>query len=279
MRFVVPVLLGLVPTTALAENVPNPFQEPAEVTMFESIRIVTAKGKVKKGTCKEAAAAALADAEDNARRKTHATLIALYGERPKHGNWEPPAELYCEVKGKNSIVKAEALAIRLGSGDAYMNVTPQRVREIADAVIADGMMVQLQLQAFNVEDYKGQLYYRTVGMSRSDEQMFTKRQNRNTRAVMVYREHITPAIESLASLVEPVNEISGIHVSVSAKRMNKKDEVKTERFHLYVPTQSALGFAAGDITEQELINSGSFLYANGTSNPVKMDISFIDADD
>lgn len=265
-----------VSTSALAEPVKLDFQPPAEVSMFESLRFVDGKGKLKGGTCEEAVTAALADARTNAASKRHPTVVAVF-DQGKRGNWARPENVECEVKGKNIVVSIEALAIREGTDPAFMKITSDRVLEIADIIVIEGAMVQLQLQTFDLEAYKGGAYYRTVGLTR--EEVFPPDANRNTRAVTVYREQITPQIEELAKRIQGVPEIAGFHVAVGATAMNKKGETEGEAFHLYAPTDAALAFANGDITEQQLIESGAFLYADGNSNPVKMDISFVMAED
>jgi len=52
-----------------------------------------------------------------------------------------------------------------------------------------------------------------------------------------------------------------------------------ESFHLYIPVEGASAFANGDSSEQELIDAGAFMYGSGAGNPVKTDISFVDAED
>jgi hypothetical protein len=261
---------------ASAEPIALDFQPPAEVSLFESLRFVDGKGKVKDGTCQDALVAAKADAVTAAQKKEHATIVAMYngGERK---SWARVTEVACEVKGKFSEVKVEALAIREGTDPAFPRITSDRVLEIADVVVNETAMVQLQLQGFNLEPYKGGVYYQALGLKR--EEAFAEKQNRNTRAVIVYREAITPNMTALATRIQGVPEISGFHVSVVASHLNKKGEPETEVYHLYAPTDAALGFANGDLTEQELIERGAFLYADGTAPPVKMDISFVDARD
>ena len=51
----------------------------------------------------------------------------------------------------------------------------------------------------------------------------------------------------------------------------------TEVVHLYVSTDAAARYAAGELTEQELVDSGSVQLATGTV-PVKVTVSFADVD-
>ncbi|MEO0604669.1 MAG: hypothetical protein AAF211_24760, partial [Myxococcota bacterium] len=244
--------------------------------MFESIRLVDGKGKVKGGSCKDAVDAAMADMREKAEKKKHPTLVGVYDDRPKQGLTKYSEEVTCEVKGKNTMAKVEGLAIRSGDPASFKPITGTRVAEIGDALISEGIAIKLQLAGLDFEGYKGSTYWRTL---KEREDVFGKKANRNTRAVTVFRELITPSIPGLAEYFTPVPEIGGLHVVASAKRINKKNEEVEESFHLYIPVEGASQFANGDISEQELIDAGRFMYADGSSNPVKMDISFIDAED
>lgn len=271
------LVLMLAAPTAQAKDVAHGYTGPEQVKMFESLRFVDGKGKLKGGSCEEAAKVAVTDLTETASKKNHPVVLRVYDERPRNG-WVQDETVSCEEKGKKILVKIQGLALRPGSTEGFQEVSTDRVIEIVDSVIDQQMAVQLQLTTFDIEDYKGELYLRQLGLER--EEPFARDANRNTRAVKVYRDQITPRIEAMASHIEGAQpEISGIHTSVKAQRYNKKGELEDEYYHLYVPTAAALGFANGDFTEQELINQGSFLYGDGGKKPVKMDISFIDAED
>lgn len=276
MRFVSTLFALLAPSLAFAQsNVATGFEAPGDVALFESIRFVDGKAKIKGGSCEDAVAEAIAEMQAKAQKKKHPVVVAVYDERPKDANFMSHAEVACETKGKNTMVKVEGLAVAPGQDAAFAKVPGERIAEIAGSLTSGGGMVQAQLQAIDLIAYKGGVYYRTT---RSREDVWPYGPNRNTRAVTLFREQITPGIEYLSGLVEPVPEIKGVYVIGYAKIMEKGEEVD-ERFHLYLPTASAVSFAAGDITEQEVIDAGAFLHQKAGGRPVKMDISFIDAED
>ncbi|MBW1879599.1 MAG: hypothetical protein JRJ84_14650 [Deltaproteobacteria bacterium] len=271
----IPILLVSAP--ALATTVATDFQPPDEVPMFESARLIPAKGKAK-GSCEEALALAMTDLEAKATKKKHPQIISLYEDKPED-SWASAAELPCEIKGdpsnpKGATVKLEALAVRTGEGDAFAPVAGTRITEIVAALTPGGMGITGRVAALSFEDFKGALYY-TVRMSREDT--FASSVNRNTRAVTVYREVMTPNLGGYVEKLQGVTEAAGLHLRVTCKRVHEGEE-KYESFHLYAPTDLAAQFVAGDISEQELSDGSAVMYESGGTT-VKMDISFVDAGD
>lgn len=274
MRFVSTILAILAPSLASAQTVSTGFEPPAEVGLFESIRFVDGKAKIKGGSCEDAVAQAIEEMREKAQKKKHPEVVAVYTDRPKDTNFVSHPEVACETKGKNTLVKVEGLAVRPGMDEAFPKVSGERTAEIAGALTAPGGMVQMQLQAIDLVPYKGGVYYRAT---RAREEVWPYGSNRNTRAVTLFREQITPGIAYLAELTAQVPEVTGVYVIGQATIMEKGEEV-SEYFHLYVPTDAAVKFSAGDITEQEVIDAGSFLHQKPGGRPVKMDISFVDAE-
>jgi hypothetical protein len=278
MRQMVLIPILLVSAPALATTVATDFQPPDEVPMFESARLIPAKGKAK-GTCEEALALAMTDLEEKATKKKHPQVIGLYPDKPED-SWVSAAELPCEIKGdpaapKGATVKLEGLAVRSGEGATFAPVTGTRITEIVAALTPGGMGITGRVASLSFEDFKGALY-QTVRMSRGEE-IFGPDVNRNTRAVTVYREIMTPNLGDYVEKLQGITEATGLHLSVTCNRVDEGEQ-KTEAFHLYTPTDLAAQFVAGDISEQELSNGSAVMYESG-GNTVKMDISFVDAAD
>lgn len=275
MRFSCTIALLFAPVVATAGSAPSGFEAPAEVQMFESIRLIDGKGRVKGDSCADAVAAAVADVEAAAGQKKHPTIVALYDERPKDDLSATATEISCEVKGKKTVAKVEALAIRSGSDGAFPMVSPERVVEIADALVVEGAMVQLQLQYTDIVSLNGELYYETRS---SRDEVFDKTVTKNSRIVELFRGEWSERMRGLAGTLAEVEELEGMHFSATVKYLNKKSEESTETWELFVPTAAAAAFGSAEMSEQELIEASVLTHAYSGKPAVKSDIDFVLAD-
>lgn len=276
MRVVCSMMVAaLLPASAMAEKVKPDFTAPTEVKMFESIRLVNGKGKIKGGSCADAAAAAMADMQAMAAKKKHPVIVALYDERPKFDLSATVDEVTCEAKGKNMLVKMEGMAIREGGSSAFPTISPERTIAIADALVVEGAMVQVQLQWTNIEDRQGQLYYK-AGSSR--DEVFDRTWTKNSRGVELFRSDISRQARAIGASLTSVPEVSGVHLYASCKYINKKGEEKSESWNFYVTTEATTQFSEGNMSEQEFVNSGTLLHAYAGKPEVKTDIDFVLAD-
>lgn len=270
------LFLLTVPFTASAGPIPHGHEVPGQVGMFEFIRLTKAVGNVKGEGCEAALKAAYADLDRVMGSSGATDVIAVWTLNERQG-WDPVREVACEDNGKKQSVKIEAVTVKAGQGPAYSPIAGSRVLEILKALQGtSNLFVAARIQAMRTVDYGGELYYVGGGADRKD--VFSSQDNRNTRAVVVFREDLLPQMQFLGELLTAVPEFKGAELSATAQRLTDKGEQKAETFIFRVGTEAATSFFRGEISEQEFISKGAVLFTDG-GPPVKIDISFVDAQD
>lgn len=245
--------------------------------MFERIRLTKSVGKVKGDGCEAALKAAWADLDRVMAKNGTDTIVATWTLNGRKG-WGFEPEVECEDKGKKQVVKMESLLIKQGEGPAYKKITGDRMLEIMGALQGDSnMMIGARVAMMQTVDYRGELYY--VAPTVEHEGVIAWGANRNTRAVKVMRDDLLPLMQGMGDLLKAVPEFEGTEIKATAKTYNKKGEETVEVFIFRVGTEALLSFFAGELSEQEIIDKGAVLYAEGNKPPVKMDVSFVDAED
>lgn len=261
---------------AFASTIPHGHTPPDQVPMFEFIRLTKAVGNVKGEGCDAALKAAYADLDRVMGNSGANEVIAVFPLNARKG-WEPVGEVECEDNGKKQTVKIEAVTVKTGQGPAYTTVSGKRVLEILAALQgSSNMLIALRIQSMRTVDYAGELYY--AGMATKRDAAFGPGDNRNTRAVTVFREELLPQMQYLGELLTAVPEFRGTELSVNAVRIDDKGQTRSETYLFRVDTEGVQGFFRGEISEQEFLSRGAVLFTEG-GPPVKIDISFVDAAD
>ena len=259
---------------ALAQTTPVDFTPPAQVNLFESAAMFGGNGKVSGDDCAGAYKAAMEDAQATATKKK-VTLVAVYDDK-KAPEWTSITKVDCDNKGgKKSTVHLTLLGVRQGDGAAYPDISGERAAQIVGGLIMGNSLLSMQVGQMHIDAFQDHPYYSFNSGLR--EAAFGPGDNRNTRAVAVFRELLTPKIATLIDNVEPLSEIYGLHLYASDKHIDQAKEV-VETFHLYVPTPVARGFVNGELSEQDLVDRSSVMYDTG-SMPVKTDVDFVQAKD
>jgi hypothetical protein len=170
----------------------------------------------------------------------------------------------------------EALLTKAGTDAAFTDIPGIRVTEMMDALVGtDTGMIGYRMMGMKIDANDGKLWYHVNAGARDDE--FPTKSKRNRRVVTTFREVMTPKIQQWCGKLSTVTEVAGLWLEATANHKDEKGETQTEYFHFRVPSASANDFAAGKITEQNLVDAGVFL--EGRVNPVRIDVSFANADD
>ncbi|MDP2309638.1 MAG: hypothetical protein Q8P18_26700 [Pseudomonadota bacterium] len=278
--------LLLLPTLAHAETVPLEFQVPATVKMFEQVRITKATGKVKGKDCVGALAVAKDDLARVMGKNGMTDIIAIYTLNARVG-WVPVTDVDCTFVGpadapKATEVKIEALLTKAGEGAAYADITGMRATEIVDAYIGKrGAFVGAILMGTRIDEIDGALWWRDMEGDRKDT--FGRSDNQNDRAVVMFREIVTPELARLGDTLARIPEVKGITVVTGCTRTNKEGKTESETWHYRLPTSAITEFLGGKITEQQLVAVGGAYIgpdlAGMNSRLTKVDVSFVQADD
>ena len=255
---------------AFAADIEHGYTVPTDLKMFERLRLTKAVGKAKGEGCDVALADAKADLARLMDDKAD-TVVAVWPLNGREG-WKPMTTVDCEDNGKKQSVKLEALTIKQGDSAAYQSVTGERMLEIVEELLkGQTMMISWQLGAMRTLDYQGKLWYVSPPVTRKEYIVG----NRNTRAVTAMREDLLSRMEYMANMLEAVPEFHGVELAVANKHADKKGVLQDEQFLFRVPTEQIKGFFAGNVSEQELLDSGAVLFTDGDKPPVKIDISLV----
>lgn len=94
----------------------------------------------------------------------------------------------------------------------------------------------------------------------------------------LFRKLMTPAIMGDASGLAKTPEVAGIDYAASDYRTDVKGAKHSETVDLYVPTRVAVGFANGDLTEQQMLDQSVAMHSAGAIS-VRMNITVGDTTD
>lgn len=243
-------------SVAMAQVLPHGHEIPEQMRFFQSLKYTTAEGKVKDGDCEAALALAWVDLKKRVNGKKGDRIVGVW---PKDGrtDWEPIDEVYCEVKGKKTIVLMEALVARTGQTPAYPKISGQRVLDIMQGLYGTGGgSLTLAMSGPKIDAEGNSLYLR--GSSDKVEMPGTGAEAQ--RVVLVgLNQSVIPTLPDYAKRLGVLKEVAGVRIKTAVIQVRGDQRLRHDLVVL-VPTGAMKAFRAGSLTSRQLIGKSTIRY-------------------
>jgi hypothetical protein len=260
--------LSVLTRVAVAE--PIPVRIPETTSLFQEIRELDLVGSAEVGNCMGAIDDAVAKGLE---KMAAAGLTVIVGVFEKE-TWNPIDALTCEEGGRKrkprSLARLRLLATMPGTQSAYPLISSTRAVEIAQVLESVTRLKRVKLIDI------GEGVFLDFGVSKLSGKLNTIILDRNARGVWAFETGVRSWLKDWTKLAE-VPEISGAVVGYKVASINFVTETSksTELFRFAITTLAAQQFINGKITDQELVDQATILYASkprGDQAPIQLDI-------
>ncbi len=237
-----------------------PFKRPTTLALPVKADLFTVSAQVESADCDAAAAALVAAGQTKASEKRLQLVSPVSGRE-----LEAVSSVACTTKeGKKKTVTTASLsfvAVRPGTTAAYAPVSADRVLEIFK-ILSD----KRRLEGIDLTEHDGMAVLEGR-VELSGTTLNTIQMKRNQRAAWAFNNHARDLLIKEAPVLRELPELGAISTTVKVKSENfvTKKEKRKEFFRFVVPSEAALQFALGEITDQELVDAMS-VFASESRN-------------